>query len=367
MSSLLPKGSAKFSFGRAFPVPRYLSMAPAGIEISDQSIRMIRMEKGERGLQLRAFAERTLPPGVVAGGDIVKPQELQAALGALAKEFGLRFVNASLPDDKAYVFQTQIPENFEGSIRQAIEFKLEENVPINPADAVFDFRVAPAGPREVSVTVLPRETISAYLDAYRGAGLVPLSFETSSAAVARAVVPANDLRSFVVVHIGYHKTHVAIVSGGIAYFSSVVPIGGAALTDAIERSFRIGTEEARKIKHEKSFIRSKENIDFFSSILTIVSALKDEVHKVIAYWESRAAGISAGREGGADASIESIFLSGRNAGIPGLDEYFAANIRKPVTVANVWQNVFSFDDSIPELPFEESLGYAVSIGLSLLN
>jgi Tfp pilus assembly PilM family ATPase len=46
-----------------------------------------------------------------------------------------------LPEEKAYLFTTSIPKVAQKDIRSAIEFKMEENVPIPASDLVFDFLV----------------------------------------------------------------------------------------------------------------------------------------------------------------------------------------------------------------------------------
>jgi hypothetical protein len=58
-------------------------------------------------------------------------------------------------------------------------------------------------------------------------------------------------------------------------------------------------------------------------------------------------------------------LCGRDAGLVGFEEYLSFPLKIPVEVANVWQNVFSYNDYVPPISFLDSLDYASAVGLAL--
>ena len=73
----------------------------------------------------------------------------------------------------------------------------------------------------------------------------------------------------------------------------------------------------------------------------------------------------ADRKGRPRQPIESILLCGEASGTVGLVEHLGAKHMVKIEMANVWKNIFSFDDHIPEISKEESLAYAAAIGLAL--
>ena len=64
--------------------------------------------------------------------------------------------------------------------------------------------------------------------------------------------------------------------------------------------------------------------------------------------------------------IKKIILYGEAPNLAELRDKIALNMRTEVLLANVWTNIIeSFDEEIPEIPFDESLGYAAALGLAL--
>ncbi|MEK7070355.1 MAG: hypothetical protein AAB966_00955, partial [Patescibacteria group bacterium] len=62
--------------------------------------------------------------------------------------------------------------------------------------------------------------------------------------------------------------------------------------------------------------------------------------------------------------ISKLILSGRDSEIVGLKEYLSQSLKIDVQTAEVWGNIFSLNNSVPEINFLDSLNYAVAIGLA---
>lgn len=359
-------GFAHRFFHEFFPPPRFLEMPVVGLDISDSAVSALELVRHKGMFALGRFGRRALPEGSITGGYVNDKDAVVGELRKLKDELKLDFVNASLSEEKAYLFKTKIPRVARKEIRGALEFKLEENVPIPASDAIFDYTViAQTGHRadkhlDVSVTVLPRKAVGVYVEILAAAKLVPLSFEIEAQAIARAVTAVGDRDTALVVNFGEHKTGLFIVSDEVVHFTSTVAIGGRHITEAIAKYLSIGTAEAVAIKQEHAAFKSRKNIDLFFSLMNAVSALKDEINKLSVYWSTHTD--SAGEQG---RNIAKIVLCGRDAGLSGFSDYLSLSLQSRVEVANVWQNAFSLDEYIPPLPFDESLDYAAAVGLAL--
>jgi Tfp pilus assembly PilM family ATPase len=101
--------------------------------------------------------------------------------------------------------------------------------------------------------------------------------------------------------------------------------------------------------------------EVFMSLINTASALKDEIDKVVLYWQS----YITKRGHASDRSVSRLVISGRDAEINGLREYLVATIKLPVITADVWTNIYDIERHIPEIPYIDSLDYAVAIGLGL--
>jgi len=352
---------------RFFPPPRHLKMSAVGVDISESSIRFLELTATKGAKKLGKFGVHPIPKGVVVDGEIKDVAKFSEELGKVQKKGDLDFVHLSLPEEQAYIFQTIVPAASKntGELRSILEFKLEENVPLKPHDAVFDYEIIGTDTGEelnVNMSVYPRNIIENYLEALRGAHLTPLSLEIEAQSTARSVIPKGDSGTYMVVDFGRMRTGISVVENGLLRFTSTLSVAGENLTSAIRKHFSVTEEEADKIKNEKGFARYKDNTELFELLMNTVSALKDEVNKHFIYWNTRTGGHSD-----KERKIKKVILRGGSSNLAGLSEYLSLSIKAPVELANVWENILSFEDTIPSIEKRHSFAYATAIGLALRN
>lgn len=352
-------------FSSILTPPRYLEMSPAGLDISDQAIRFMEFSKNKDGLAPKLFGEEKIPQGVIISGEIIKKDELVKILSSLKRKFSLNFVKVSLPEEKAYFFKTEIPKVENGEIRQSVEFRLEENVPVRADEALFDCRIISKAHEEsdhldVAVSVIPKKVAESYSEALEKSGLIPVSFEIESKAIARSAAKDGRSGSVMIVNIRERVTVVTVVVDGTVRFTSAFSAGGNIITEAVKKNFSVSFEEAQKIKDEKLYVENKESIAIFFSLAGIVSVIKDEVGKFYTYWLAK--NDSGGESGG---KIGKIIMCGKDAAIVGLKDYLSQSLKIEVEIADVWSNIFPAGSRVPEINFLDSLNFAVAIGLAI--
>lgn len=349
---------------RAVPPPEFLRMPAVGLDISDDAIKFVELERERSGVRLKRYDRKILPKGTIIEGKIQMHQNLLEQLQALVQEQSFQFVHASLPEEHAYLFQTDIPHDTPfDRIRTTLEFTLKENVPLMPDEVVFDFDIIRQTEKalSVAVSVYPRAIVEEYLSVFTEAGLSVLSLETEGQANARAIVPSTSDETVMMIDIGKLGTVISIISHQQLVFATTAEVSGDDFTRAIERFLQISFEEAEKVKEEKGFVKSDENNDLFEALLGEVSTLRDSVNKHMTYWHMH--GSATGKQVSQDVSR--IVLCGGGANLKGLRDYMRATMSLPVEVANVWTNIATFDDYIPNMNKIQSLQYATSMGLSL--
>ena len=205
--------------------------------------------------------------------------------------------------------------------------------------------------------------MSVYVAVAHDAGIVPVTFLTEAQAVARAVVEAGDKRTILVVNIGDTQTVTSVVEGGILAFTSSFPIGIETLVKDISKRFSILPERTRAFLESPEELTEAKNevtaTDFSDAFSDNVRVLRDEIEKVITYWQTR-------KEDGAMVAplVEEIVLVGVRV-VPWFVPYLTKESRLPTSVANIWRNVFSFDDYIPPIISEESLRFVAAVGLAI--
>lgn len=355
---------SKFSIFNYFPPPAYLRMPTVGFDVSTGSIRYIELKSRTRNFEVAKFGKHDFE---VKGDGVTSDEKVKEVLSEIKAVQGIKFVSVALPEEKAYLFKTEIPLVEDSAIRSTIEFKLEEQVPIPAGDSIFDYSIinntdgSSRDHIDVGVTVLPKAIVSSYVDLFEEVGLTPIFFEIEHQALARAVIKKGDRKTYLLVNFAQKRTGLSIVSDSIVHFSSTVTIGGDSLTSAIKKHLNVNDSEAVKIKKNHGFVKNKENVELFFSLMSTMSALRDEINHVVEYWRTRDKSKTKDKEN----SIEAIILCGSDVTIEGFSEYFSLSFGIPVLLADVWTNVASLDSYTPPISFDESFDYAIAIGLAL--
>lgn len=352
--------SHKHLFSKLFPVPRMMDMRAVGIDISHQTIRMVKFSEKTSGVFLDKWDEVKIPPGAIYSEEPIITSQLVRALTDLRIKHKLSRVNISMPEQEGYVFTFEATGKNDTEIRQSILFQLEENIPLKPEEAIFDYQIVKDEPLTVVVTAYPRTYIERVFGLCEKAGLIPVGFCTAGDAICHAVVPRSDLQTHLVVNFGEKNTGLYIVTKGIVAFSATLNFGAENLTSAISKQFVITEAEAEEMKRGEKDLSKKEMMQLSLAFINPISSLRDEIAKVMQYWRSH-----QNKERDPAKEIKTVFLCGDDAYVPGLDEYLAGMLKLPVNRSNVWVNAFSFDKTIPKIHFRESLNFPSAIGLAL--
>ncbi|MCA9358276.1 pilus assembly protein PilM [Candidatus Kaiserbacteria bacterium] len=353
---------------RLIPPPSYLTMPCVGVDISDTSLKYVSFHsnawsKADR--QIKDWGDIPVPNGVLDRGQVVDPQQLTAVLKEFKTATKGEFVRVSLPEERAYLFETEIRRSTPAKeVRGLLEFRLEENVPIPSKDVLFDYVILPSDSdsrvAQVVVAAYARETIMQYYEACVAAGLRPVSFEVEAQAMARAVVPKDVTGAVMLVDFGKTRTGIGIAYKGVLLYTSTIDVGGDVLSQALRRVLgaEIAESELTKIKNTRGLIRGVDSGEAADALLNAVSIIKDEIATRMQYWHLR--------NGNSDMRrIGSIVLCGGSANLKGLPAYFSETLGVPTVRANVWENTFSLDHIVPPIDRNHSFGYATAIGLAL--
>lgn len=355
------------SFAKVFPPPAFMKLSAYGVDISDTSLKYINFgDTPKDGIKrpLVDWGEIAIPEGALTRGQVLDPKILSATLREFKEKTGADYIRVSLPEERAYLFETEIKKSTPAQeIRSLLEFRLEENVPIPVREAFFDYDVLESVQTEKMVRVVvaayARETIQAYYEACASAGLFPIAFEVEAQAMVRAVVPEQYNDTVMLVDFGKTRTGIGIVHDGALLYTSTIDFGGRDLSSALRRVLGEKDEkELTVIKNTQGLIKQSDDSQSFEALVGTISVIKDELLSRIQYWHGQAYQQKPRR-------LEEIILCGGSANLLGLPEYLTESLGIKTTRADVWQNAFSVDDYVPPIDLKHSYGYATAIGLAL--
>lgn len=344
-----------------FPVPSLVALRAAGIDIAETSAKCVVLSEHGAEFEVDSYAEITLGDGVVVAGDIEIRGKVVDVLRTFRLKHAVRYAHTSVPERKAYLYQTLIPKG-NNDLRAGVEFDLPSHVPLAPAEVVFDFevvRTVEAG-TVVAVTAYAKRMVEKYVSVFEDAGIVLRSIEVESQAVARALLSKEDAkRTVMIIDLGKQVTRIAIVDGGVVSATTTLDIGGSMLTSVLMKTFSIPEADAEKMKSESGFLMKPENAEVKNALLTSVSVIKDEIVAQFNFWNNPAEATPP------HPPVSKIILCGGGANLKGFAEYVSEFLHVPVTVGNTWTNAFSLNTYIPPVDFAESLKYATAVGLAL--
>jgi len=351
-------------FLKLFPIPSFLEARSFGLDISDESVKFIELVNTRHGMKVGRWGERIIPPGVIESGKIQSPERMEEILSKLRKEEGVKSVRVSLPEEQVYLFQLRLEKTGLKSVKESIELVLEEHIPIQAQDAIFDYDFVKEDEQsiEVQVAAIPKNVIDNYMLIFEHSKMNVESFELEAQSISRAVIRKGDMGTYMIVDFGKKRTGIFIISGGIVMFTFTLDVGGISLNNVIQKSFNVSLEEAEKMKQKYGLERNSENKEIFAVLLNSVSILRDEIVKHFLYWQTH-----KDEEGKNNPPITKIILCGGDSNLLGLADYISVSMKTEVEMANVWINIIDTENYVPEMSFRQALAFATAFGLVLGN
>jgi len=352
--------SAKNVFSM-FPPPRFLTTPAVGVNISDHSIKVLELVPKKKHLVIGRYMTMEIPDGVISSGIVKNDADFISILKKVKKEMDLLFIRASVPEENAYSFNLTLPNLSEKELYNTIKFQLSEHVPLSVEESVFDYDVVSVNGEkvDVSVSVLPKRVVDQYVNFFSAAGLIPISLEIEAQSMARAVIPKGNNDVTMIVDIGRTRTGVSIVSGHVVHYTATLETGGDSFVAAIQKAKDITFREAEQLKQKVGFVR-EEDSEIYELVVSQLSVLKDELSRRFDYWDTHLS-----KKNLKEKTIKKIVLVGGNATTPGLKDQLESALSIPVEIGNVWVNTTPFEDEIPAIDFNHSLGFASAVGLAL--
>lgn len=307
-------------------------MNPVALEISSNSIRILRLKNNKLGLLPKIYHEEKFERRINIDNLESDAREKSIVINTLKKIkkiYNLKYVISALPEDKIYIYQTEFPRQALDDVASAVKLNIEENVPLTSKEVNFSYKVSDSDEDKIIVTVnvVPKKVIEKFTNLIESADLIPFGFLAESEVISKAVVPCDDQGPNLIVRMNQDNVNILITKSNIVHYANRIPLNFPDLKLGVE------SEEFKK--------------------------LSQELNKTLIYWFTNKNTTSENQK------IEKAVLVGKLAKTPDLVEYLENSLKIDVEIGNNWINCFSFEDYIPKIKAEEALDMSVVIGLSL--
>jgi len=344
-----------------------------GLDISDLSLKIIKLKKKKKFFSLASFNQMEIKPGVIEKGVIQDEDTLAKIIKVACKnvkgeKLNTKYVAVSLPEEKSFLQVIQVPKMEEKELRSAILFEAENHIPLQISEVYLDFQtITPIKDNlnhlDVLIVAMPKKIVNSYVSCLKKAGLIPLIFEIESEAIARALVENEPGTSPVVlIDFGKNSTDFIVFAGRSIQFTYSIPISSQQLTIAISKSLKIDLEKAEKLKIKYDLIDTKTDSrskEILQAISPILDDLTIQIKKYLNFYQDHA----SHEHLPSNEKIKKIFLCGGGASLKGLPEFLSEKLEIPVELGYFWRN-FSSKQLNDEI-YQNSLSFVTALGLAL--
>lgn len=356
--------------------PLSLKLDSFSLDISDLSLKIIKLKKKRAGFSIVSFGESIIKPGIIKEGEIRKEKELMALIKKTisqvqGEKLGTKNVIASLPEERAFLQVIQMPRLASEDLKSAVVYEAENYIPLPIEEVYLDSQVIEPlkdslDHQDVLIAALPKKTVDSYLSCFKAAGLEPLAFEIESLALSRALIKNETApEPVLLIDLGATRTSLTIFSGRSLRFTFSIPVCGHSLTEAIARTINVDLAEAEqlKMKHGLKGRNTTEGEQVFSALIPPLTDLFEQIRKHITYYQEHASHEHLIMKSN---GVKQVLLCGGGANLRGLQEYFAKQLKIPVQMGNPGINILPQTKKGPKvLPPNQWLRFTTALGLGL--
>lgn len=319
-------------------------------------IKYVQLKKTKNLTKLIGYGYIEMPENVIVEGIISEPEKLAKLI---KKELGdppwgkitASQVVASLPESKLFTRTIEIPSVKESDIDEAINYEIEQSVPIPATDLYTDWQIVGETKDNYSVflAAAPRAIIDSYVQLIKELGLDPVALEVSLAAITRAIVPDKEVdNATIVVDVGAQTTNMAVFQRNLQVAASV-PTGAEVIKESLKTTLGVDAKEANNLLLSGLTVKEKS-----TEVIKIeLNKIIEEVDRLIKYY----------KEKNADKQIDQVLLCGGIGSLKGLAEYIESETKVKTKTGNPWSNI-SIYPLKPVSKTEASL-FSAAIGLCL--
>jgi len=368
---------------------QFLTLKPEifGLDISDFSLKIIKLKRKGKKLFLGSFGEQEIEPGIIKEGKIRDEEKLieiikEAVKKVKGEKLETKYVIASLPEEKSFLQVIQMPKMPEEDLKSAVIYEAENYIPLPIEEVYLDFKIIPPvfdslDHFDILLSAMPKKIVDSYLNVLKKTKLQPIALEIESLAIARALIK-DGMTTFpiLLIDLGTTRTSFMIFSGYSLRFTSSISVSSKDFTEIISKNLGVSLTEAEnlkikyglgkkiklKIENEKIEIKKIE-WKIFEALVPALVDLSQQIKRLLDYYQTHADHQHLPPNG---KGVKKIFLCGGGANLTGIADFLSLKLKLPVELGNPWINILSENQKeTPELSFEKSLRYTTVLGLAL--
>lgn len=233
---------------------------PIGLDLGQDSIKMLQLEVVEKSLSVLASAKHAMPEEARNSPELALPVAMDAVRQMIRTNgFSGRSVIATLPREMVHVKNLRLPMMPPAEVESAVQFEAKNIFPFDTDKA--SIRYLPAGEvrqgsdsrLEVIALAAKQQDIDTYVEQLHRCGCMVESLDFEPSALYRGIAKfirrrEDENEVHVVADIGLRRTQVIVGRGREISFYKPVDIGTQKLHDDVARKLGVTLDEARALR-----------------------------------------------------------------------------------------------------------------------
>ncbi len=217
-----------------------------GLDLGSHSIKAVELQQTFRGAS--AAQLRSLPR---VGDEVPLPEVIRRFVQL--HDLSTAHVVSALRADRISSRRLSFPFADRKKLDQAVAFEVEGDVALDLEQVVVDWAIVGGDKSraEVVASIAPRPEVSELIDTLRAAGCEPRTLEAEGFVLGNLTAAFDLPGTRLLVDLGHRKTSFCLLVEGKAMAARSVPVGGAALTEALAKDRLLGLEDAERAKCEE--------------------------------------------------------------------------------------------------------------------
>lgn len=308
------------------------------VDIGTSVVRVAEVELGSGpdprdGSTLHAFAERTMPPGIVRAGNIEEPSALAAVVreALAAAKVSSKSVVVGLEHPSVVLREVDLPAQSMDKVRESLAFHVQDFLPTAADESILDFyptaeHDSPAGPTLRGLLVAaPRDHVRDLVGVIDKAGGTVHAVDHAALALWRNGCRASLMQhNIALVDVGAATTTVVVSQRGMPRLVRTLAQASGDATRAVMDATKGLNLDAEAMKREVGMSANvaPDRRGISEAIAQSMNPVIEAVRNTIMYFASSNPG----------GGVERIVLTGGGSFLPGFGQAFASATRLPVKI-----------------------------------
>lgn len=308
-----------------------------GLDIGTTAIRVVQLQGSGPIKAISRYGFIPLDANISRSDSVSDQQKLAEVIKQLLAEVRVssRNVVVGLPAQRVFTTVADFDRLDAVELAQSIKYQAEALIPTPLESSTIDWAQigdspADANKVEVLLSSVSNDFVEARLDMLEGIGLNVIAFEPDTIALARALLPPDVNRPYIILDIGNLSTDLIICMNGAPHLTRAIPTGLDAIIRAAMHGLNIDQAQATQFVSKFGLSKDKLEGQIHQAILGTVDQLVSEIEKSIQYFQKRY---------GEAAKVSGIIVTGGASTLPEFPLYIANKFGVSVEIGNAWRNV----------------------------